>query len=98
MKNSNSFSKYDQKLILENGCEIIEQDEDDSITRERYKFVKLDKLRDMSAGLLVDVLGIVQDVFPFVTVITKNGESKSKRNLMIFDDSCVAVDVVWIFF
>lgn len=80
-----SSNPFDYEIQLDTNSEI-QQAADDDVPRYSFNFVKI---RDLALGpALVDVVGVVKEVFPESTIVAKStGREIVKRDLVVMDET-----------
>jgi len=76
---------FDEKAV------ISEAPDDARIAKAVYSFVKLANLSSVDANKMVDVIGVLSGVNDSVAITSKKGDSLTKRDLVLADDTGVQV-------
>lgn len=79
-----SSGKFDYEIQLEKNTEIQQIDDDDELPQYLFNFIKI---KDLSIGpSMVDVVGVIKEVYPPSTIVVKStGRDLTKRDLIIVD-------------
>lgn len=89
--------KGDYEITFDERACIAPLENTPSFAEIRHNFVKLQEIRDVPVGETVDVAAIVKHVEDVETIFTKlTGEQRSKRNLILWDDTDTTVRfILW---
>ena len=79
--------KNDYCLTLSDQTVITEVLEDAKITQSGFSFTGLREIEDIVDTCTLDVIGVIMDVQPTVSIMTKSGLSKEKLSFIIADES-----------
>ena len=88
-----SSNNFDYEIQLEKNSEVIPID-DAELPANHFDFVKIS---DLTIGNgLVDVAGVIKEVFPYSTVTTKSsGRDILKRNIILMDETGTTRLTIW---
>eukprot|EP00877_Chromochloris_zofingiensis_P013681 jgi/Chrzof1/8567/Cz03g15270.t1 len=87
---------HEFEVYLERASTVTLVDEDDetrAIPAVQYHFKKLSELECLEAGVIVDVIGVVDSVEQWQLITRKNGMETRKRSFNLRDDSGRSIEV-----
>lgn len=81
-------------IVFEEESKITELDDDPNILVYKLNFVPITNLPKIPKNSNIDVLGVIKEAGTIDKLTLKNGESKEKRTMMIYDETNSSVEVV----
>jgi replication factor A1 len=78
---------HDYEITLNAGSEVEEVPDDGGIARMRWSFVSLAGLEGVEPDSIVDVVGVVTVVADPSDIVTKKGDTITKRDVTLVDNS-----------
>jgi replication factor A1 len=91
-----SSLKNDFCLVFDKNADIVEVPNDSSILQKGYTFVGLDEITTMDRVRIIDFIGIVASVGPMSDIQLRSGEMKSKRAVILCDESGLSIECqIW---
>lgn len=81
------------ELSLDRDTVIEECFDNEGVPKINYKFVKLNKVQDLEADSIIDVVGVIKEVNPAFQITSRAGRSYDRRDVTIVDDSQFALSV-----
>ncbi|RCK67721.1 Replication factor A protein 1 [Candida viswanathii] len=92
-KKFNTLS-HPYELTLDRDTEITECFDESDVPKLHFTFVKLDKIQNLEANSIVDVIGALKTVYPPFTITAKStGKEFNRRNIAIVDDTGFNVEI-----
>lgn len=83
----------DYQLTLGRESTVQEVPEDKSIEKINFSFVPIDNLKDIQPNKFIDIVGIVHQVAPISTILSKQGVEFTKRSVTLIDSSLLSVEL-----
>lgn len=80
-------------LLFDRNAEIIEVEDDKAIHDKNFKFSTIRDMQEMEENTIVDFIGVVHNVGPINDIFLKNGQSKSRKLLLVTDDSGMIINL-----
>eukprot|EP00823_Brevimastigomonas_motovehiculus_P004843 TRINITY_DN330_c0_g1_i1.p1 TRINITY_DN330_c0_g1~~TRINITY_DN330_c0_g1_i1.p1 ORF type:complete len:682 (+),score=187.89 TRINITY_DN330_c0_g1_i1:87-2132(+) len=96
LKNANKkFTniKNDFEIMLNPDSEVRCVGEDKQIQQDTFNFVRIADIAQLNPNDTIDVLGVVTNVAPISTIMTKKNKELDKRVISIIDDSGTGIDL-----
>lgn len=89
------FSSLDNayELTLDKDTVFEEVQDAGSVPTLKYDFVKLNKIQDVAADSIVDIVGVIKEVNQPFQITSRAGKAYDRRDVLIVDDSQFAVSV-----
>jgi replication factor A1 len=81
------------ELSLDRDTVIEECSDNEGVPKINFKFVKLNKVQDLEADSIIDVVGVIKEVNPAFQITSKAGRSYDRRDVTIVDDSQFALSI-----
>eukprot|EP01017_Pseudomicrothorax_dubius_P041862 TRINITY_DN6759_c0_g1_i10.p1 TRINITY_DN6759_c0_g1~~TRINITY_DN6759_c0_g1_i10.p1 ORF type:complete len:659 (-),score=167.71 TRINITY_DN6759_c0_g1_i10:114-2090(-) len=82
------------KIVFEIGSVIQRIEDDGTVPPARFRFTKIEDLKDV--GALVDVIGVIRSLEEPTSVRLKSDEMKMRRNIVLIDDTRNSVELtIW---
>lgn len=81
------------QIILNENTEIRETLDDGHIPRISFDFTTFDKLESISENEILDVIGIIVEIYPMIECIGRNGNQLVKRYIKLIDDTYNTIDL-----
>ncbi len=85
--------KHPYELQLDRDTQIELCEDDDEVPKLHYDFVKLNKIQNLEADSIIDVVGVIKEVNPHFQITSKAGRAYDRRDITIVDDSQFAISV-----
>ena len=60
---------------------------DNSLNSLNFNFIKIIDIKNLNLNEKIDIIGLVKEIKPIKTVVTKKNQIISLKNIIIFDDS-----------
>ncbi|ODV93347.1 hypothetical protein PACTADRAFT_51948 [Pachysolen tannophilus NRRL Y-2460] len=82
------------ELSLDRDTEIEECEDAADVPKLNFNFVKLNKIQDLEANAVIDVVGVLKEVNPAFQIVAKStGRPFDRRDIVIVDESHFAITV-----
>lgn len=81
------------ELSIDNDTIIQECQDEDSVPKNNFNFVKLDSIQYQENNSTIDVLGIIKVVNPYFELTSRAGKKFDRRDIEIVDDTGYSVTV-----
>ena len=89
-------TQFKYQLVFGNNCKIKKCKDDNSITKNNFKFKTIQEIQDLPNKTTVDVMVIIDDPGQVKAIALKTGEFKDKRNVTVHDDSGFSISLtIW---
>ncbi|CCH45720.1 Replication protein A 70 kDa DNA-binding subunit [Wickerhamomyces ciferrii] len=85
--------KHPYELQLDRDTVIEECFDADDVPKLSFDFVKLNKIQDLEADSIIDVVGVIKEVNPHFQITSKAGRAYDRRDITVVDDSQFAISV-----
>jgi replication factor A1 len=85
--------KHPYELSLDRDTIVEECLNTDDVPKLHYNFVKLDKIQNLEADSIIDVVGVLKEVNPQFQITSKAGRAYDRRDITIVDDSQFAITI-----
>ncbi|CAG9332084.1 unnamed protein product [Blepharisma stoltei] len=87
------FFESNYKIQLNDISEVKELDDDGSIQKYQFEFVSISQLELLNENEIIDICGIIVEVFPPFEIQLKNGNSIVKRYVKIADETLNCIEI-----
>lgn len=88
-----SSIKNDQELSFDEKAVITESQDDARILKAVYNFAKIEKLKDVEPGKMVDIICVITAVADVADLQSKAGKALTKRDMTVADDSGASISL-----
>jgi len=82
------------ELALDRDTQIIEAEDASDVPSLHFNFVKLNKVQDLDANAIIDVIGVIKVVNPAFQIVAKStGRPFDRRDIEVVDNTGFAITV-----